>query len=384
MTRDRKIMRRYAFRPISSFHTKVKGNSNARRHAAKPDQVFPVGHISTCSDSTTPEDDETTRNISTSPLATVHEESSFEFVGDKATNLDDAGNRGKLCELHSYDSRIDAKGETIILRAGSRYVYNDEKEKSPEAALVQTRHVRHGKITSTQLVINSPFIQQALQEVIGSYPGVNLESNTGIRLYGKPMCLFHYRYELAQYAAAANEPSMQQHVTFCLRYMNKALSSEISAFGSIEQCKKSIPRVSYEGLWMAFKPGALVYTKDEDSEYIYKFKEMTNLEDEDDESFWWIEMQKVECNGKDFGLADSDCEIRKFDGFKLLTDLRVFPLVYHKEYERVHHDLLRRGKRYASYRGVHHRKYNGVPLPSEGVPKQLDGQVTRQVLCNLP
>jgi hypothetical protein len=287
--------------------------------------------------------------------------------------------RGKLCELHSYDSRFNSKGEPVVLRTGSNYGYKIDEEQSPEAAIVQIRYVSHGKVTLTCLKINSPYIQRALREVIGSYPSVNLDSHYEILLHGQPQCLFHYRRELEQYAAAADDTSMKEHVTFCLKYMNKALSKEILAFDAMTQSEGAVPRVNFEDLWMAFKPGCLVYTRMTGTEYVCKLVDVSRDEDEKRRDCWLLEVRRIEFNGKEFGYSDFGFQIPQFDGFKSLADLAVFPLVYHKEYERVRTELLARGKKYVSYSGVHYRKYDGVPFPALGAPRELQGHGMKQV-----
>ncbi|KAJ4365558.1 hypothetical protein N0V83_008177 [Neocucurbitaria cava] len=276
----------------------------------------------------------------------------FAYVNE--TTVDD-GQRGELCELHSYDARVNSKGEEVLLRTGSKYEFNDEKEKSPEAALVFTRHVRFGKVRYTSLEIKSPYIKKALKEVIGSYPGVDIDLDRSIRLLDKPQCLFHYRHELEQYAAAADDRPMKEHVIFALKYMEKALCKEISTYEDMAQVEGAIPKLRYEDLWMAFKPGALVYTKKEGVERIYKFKEMYETEDDNDRPLWKLNTEVILYNGKDFGFLDRDVDIYRFEGYKVLTDLKVFPLVFHKDYKRVYEELLLRGRKYVSLRGVQHR-----------------------------
>lgn len=61
----------------------------------------------------------------------------FTFMGDTTTGLK-TGEWGRLCELHSYNSRIDSRGELVILYIGSKYVYEDDKERSSKVALTLT------------------------------------------------------------------------------------------------------------------------------------------------------------------------------------------------------------------------------------------------------
>jgi hypothetical protein len=378
--------RRRVPRPKAKFPTKAKKKdktmaerkAKSNRVTTRQDSLVTDTSASSDAGSEGEKSDEDSTTSAAEKEDNVVEEDPFAFVGDTTKGLDMDG-RGKLCELHSYDSRFNSKGEPVVLRTGSNYGYKIDEEQSPEAAIVQIRYVSHGKVTLTCLKINSPYIQRALREVIGSYPSVNLDSHYEILLHGQPQCLFHYRRELEQYAAAADDTSMKEHVTFCLKYMNKALSKEILAFDAMTQSEGAVPRVNFEDLWMAFKPGCLVYTRMTGTEYVCKLVDVSRDEDEKRRDCWLLEVRRIEFNGKEFGYSDFGFQIPQFDGFKSLADLAVFPLVYHKEYERVRTELLARGKKYVSYSGVHYRKYDGVPFPALGAPRELQGHGMKQV-----
>jgi hypothetical protein len=285
------------------------------------------------------------------------EQDPFKWVGKTRADLDKE-DRGELCELHSYDSRYNSKGEKVVLRTGSKYVFDEEEEKSPKAALVLIRHVSSHTVTHTSLQIKSPYIKKALKNVIGYYPGVNIDSERTITIGGKSRCLFHYRHELRKYAETIDDESTKLHVLFCLKYMEKALSQEISTFKNMTEA--DTPRMDYENLWMIFKPGTLVYTRDESSEFVYKFNNMFEDEDDDGREFWELECEQVQSDGSIFGLTEKIVKIPKYEGFKALTDLIIFPLEYHKDCANVRETLMSRGRKYASLLGIHYRKYDGV------------------------
>jgi hypothetical protein len=394
MVRQLNAARRYTSRPRVRFNSIGKGRGTVtttahhietRLNRTTKYRVCPTDDCESSPSSIAGEDEIEDANSSNVDVEepTVNQDP-FAYVGE-TTAEDRPGGQGELCELHSYDSRYNAKGEQIVLRTGSKYAFDDKEENSPEAALVLTRYVDFGKVSETSLEIRSPYIKKALKGVIGSYPGVNIDSEQSVRIHGKPRCLFHYRHELDQYATASNDVSIKQHVIFCLKYMTKALQKEISIYDNIIGSKMSTPRANYEDLWMAFRPGALVYTKDQDSEYVYKFKDM----DEDYDGchhYWELELERVESNGKTFGLVDKSVRILRFDGYKALTDLAIFPLVFHKDYENVREELLIRGRKYAALTGVHYRIYDGVQKPAIGVQKpaigvssEMPGQGVRQV-----
>lgn len=282
----------------------------------------------------------------------------FEYVGP--ATLDQT--RGTLCELHSYDSRHNSKGDQVTLRTGTKYALEDDEEKSSEAALVFTRNFYSGLQICTHLEIRSPFIKTALREVIGSYPGIGIDSERSVILYGKPECLFHYRQELEDYAMAHDDPRMKEHVLFCLRYMRKALRNEISAYDSTMLGNRSVPGLDFPNLWMAFKPGTMIYVKPkEHSESIRKCVRIDKMKDDGESKLRWeVELDRIECDGKVFGYTRACFNILHYAGYKALTELPVFPLQFHKEEESVREHLVARGRKYAALRGTHYRMYDGT------------------------
>ena len=270
--------------------------------------------------------------------------------------------RGELCEMHCYDARENSKGETIILRTGTKYDMEDEEERSPDAALVLTRYIENGETWLYELNIQSPYIKKALQEVVGSYPGINIETDSTITLHGEPRCLFHYRKELKEYAEASQDDCMREHVGFSLRYMNRALRKEILTFENMMEGNEEAPGLDFENLWVAFKPGTLVYLKTFDGlDSIEKFISMSKREDMTGTQTWKLVLSSLKYDGVGFGYTRTESTIKHYSGYKPLTDLEVFPFKFHGDHESIRGRLLSRGRKYMTLHGCHYRMYNNEP-----------------------
>jgi hypothetical protein len=222
------------------------------------------------------------------------------------------------------------------------------------------------------LEIRCSYIRKALEEVI--------DSEQSVRLYGKPQCLFHYRHdELEQHAQASDNASMKQHVTFGLEYMEKSLYNELSTYNNMMTGRASVPRINFDELWMAFKPGSLVFVKGQGSDCVYRFKE-------DEYSHGWrswpLELERVESNGKIFRLVEKLHHIYRFDGCKVLTDLAVYLMVYHKESDEFREQLLARGRKYFAFSSVHYRMYDGAQKSAASVHDDAQGQNVKQAMAD--
>jgi len=267
---------------------------------------------------------------------------------------------GSLCELHTYDAQTNSRGEMTIMQTGQKQKISVEKQQSHQAALVLTRFLNSPRVGPGFqplhiLHVRSPHIKAAMRDVIKAYPGVNMDTQMEVLLYDKPRCLFHYRDELHEYAMLSDDPERKKHILFALDYMRKALNGELSVLDLMLSDEGKAPGLDFNNLWMAFKPGDLLFMNFGNVEQVSKFVDMTKNADE-----WVVAVHDIECDGKDFGIIQSKLTIKSYDSYKPFVDLEAYPLRYHKEAERVRKELIERGKKFVSLFGVHFRLYDGV------------------------
>ena len=265
-----------------------------------------------------------------------------------------------FCELHTYDSRLNAKGEPLYLFSGWKRDGVPKKAKHSrdgKAAMVLVRtFYPNGELKSSSLEIHSPHIKKALKEVVKTYPGISLNGTNHIIMGDDLHCLFHYRKELQAYAnsLAATAPEAKEHVLFCLRYAYKTLHKQCLAYKSTMLGTVTRPGLEWDKLWMAFRPGDYIYSKRDGDEKAYRLLTIAGGYG------WSLHLEGIAYNGREFGHVRHFAYIGHYDGYKALTDLAYFPLRYHPQLDRVKRDLISRGKQYVSFSGSHHRLYQGV------------------------
>lgn len=295
---------------------------------------------------------------------------------------------GELCELHTYDSRKDSKGDRVLLRTGMMTEFTPFEDKSMEAAMTLTRYFTATKeIYAKTLTIRSPYIKRALKEVVKSYPGVNIGSTEQVYFMDKPKCLFHYRDELRQYAMASNEPQTKAHILLCLDYMARVLRDELLAYHGMMDIESGAPGLEFQNLWMVYKPGTLAYGKFDGIERVYKLVNASLEEEDNGEKYWNLVLEKIDCNGTDFGRVTLYFTVSEYEGHKAIKELKVFPLEFHEERQRIREELISRGRKFVSLFGVHYRMYTAsaemCPLRPYGefLPPSKDELKTLDVSC---
>ncbi|KAL8719666.1 MAG: hypothetical protein Q9181_008036 [Wetmoreana brouardii] len=283
------------------------------------------------------------------------QEEQFDSVVVKEEEI---GSDGEECELHVYESKYDTRGEQVILRAGTKSEIKPPKRKSHRACLVLNRQYdRQGKVSYTELEIQSRHVIGALRKVIGTYHGVDFTTKA-VTILEPPRCLFHYQDELRQHAEASDNEQEKSHIQLCLQYMEKSLHREIK----ISKLSHS-PELEHRDLWIAFKPGCLIYEKVYGIERLSRLRSIHEEEDEDDEiEYWILHIEKIQYSGEAVGLVEYSIKIKRYTGCKPICELEVSPLHLHSERERIQYDLLKRGRKYLSLWGIHHCFYDGVAL----------------------
>ncbi|MCJ1381029.1 hypothetical protein MMC17_004138 [Xylographa soralifera] len=283
------------------------------------------------------------------------------FAGLEETNpYEDEGQR---CEMHTYESRVDSRGEPVLLRSGCKTdLGNGEKATSYEAALVVTRYYSDlRELETTELKIQSPYIKAALKEVIGSYPGVNIESNGPISIVDEPRCLFHYHDELETYASKLRDKQAKDHVDFCLQYTRKVFRRQMDSYETTMQGENAIPRLEFQDLWMAFKPGVLLYYNCEGIDIICRLEHITEYPKcGDSNPYWHVATEVLASFGTELKRIFLHAKIIHFHGQISLRELNIFPLVYHQDVRLIKKTILERGRKYVSLLGIHHCSYDGV------------------------
>ena len=119
--------------------------------------------------------------------------------------------------------------------------------------------------------------------------------------------------------------------------------------------------MTFDLLWILFPPNTVVYTScvysEEPKCLVFDFGEEKILKKG---KFYILQCRYLDFNGKVLGEVISNLLIPDFRGAKPITSLEAFPLKYHQEMAKVKSELIERGRRFASLKGIHHTAYQGL------------------------
>jgi hypothetical protein len=295
------------------------------------------------------------------PLAPASER--FAFLKKSRANAEgDKEVAGLKCEMKTYESRYNSRGERVVLQVGTRPIDSDVKSDSAFAFVLTRIYDRYTELEKTQLDIRSPYVKKALQETIVRYPGVDFHAKV-VTIETPLKCLFHYRKELQEYAYDMENKNHAEHVFFLLEYMHQVLAPETERWYNLMELKGVSRRLDFSSLWMAFRPGSHIYTQTNGIDRVLKLDDMTRCECPNPYCWrrrWSISANEITFDGDKYGYQEHYFSIYPYEGYMSLDSLKIFPLEYHPRKDEITIALVERGKKFVSLHGIHYRSYNGV------------------------
>ena len=279
----------------------------------------------------------------------------------KDTADQETPNEGGLkCELKTFESRYNWKGEKVLLSVGSKKLLDAPDHVAPDSALVLTKFYNKEKeVDYTELEIRSPHLKKAFKEVVPEYKDLNVQ-NKSIILREGVRYFFYYRTELQEYGRNLEDHTAIEHLMFALTYMYRTLESELHTYYNFVDVPFSLPSIDFVNLWMVFRPGDYYYTKGGEIERVTKIRQISRSESLIGRPKWTISGEGIAYDGTDFGVTTQSITIRSYDGYKPLIHLLAKPLNYHPDKNAIIERMVQRGKKYTSLRGTHHREYHGT------------------------
>ncbi|KAH8700439.1 P-loop containing nucleoside triphosphate hydrolase protein [Talaromyces proteolyticus] len=265
---------------------------------------------------------------------------------------------GMKLELKCYDIRENSKGDRVPLQTGRKISYAAEPEEANDSAMVVTKtYYKDHTLKQTELVIQSPYIIEAIESTVPKkYPGTNI-TNKKITIFGNPECLFHYRKELVAYGRQLQDRTAAEHVAFTLNYMGKALADDIAHYKNCAAKRDQPPGLDFDRLWMEYRPGDLIYVKGRRESWVGRLISMkhsgfliTN---------WWLTLERITLI-EELLYVSEIVVVSSYNGFKYFKDLNAFPLRFHPDRKSIERKMIQRGKAFHALRGVHQRFYSGI------------------------
>lgn len=242
------------------------------------------------------------------------------------------------------------------------------------------------KYESTSVDVRSKPLKDALQHVMEDVKGVSLVQDTPQL---DPNLLFHFLEEIRSYtlelkAAAKKEKKNKarkaaatkaQHLKVLLKYLDKDFADTKKALYPLLENEM----ITFDLLWALFKPNIIAFTptyNDNDQPRAFKL-EYANLESSIMNGTWYsIEGRYLEYDGKVFGMGNMHADVPSFKGSRKISSLACYPLKYHKNVDELKAQLIERGKKFVTLKGMNYRFHEGEQDSLDAVSGQMKNLLT--------
>lgn len=142
--------------------------------------------------------------------------------------------------------------------------------------------------------------------------------------------------------------------------LRDVLTQEFQAMLEASQDMKSKSVMTYEYLWTLFQPGAVVFSRQDGQERVFKLKSAKYGIDRDENPVYWLSLHYLDYDGSRFGYKLINTSISAYNGTKPISSLSALPLEYHAQPTEVRDRLIARGAKVEAFAGTHYRTYDGI------------------------
>ncbi|KAJ9662411.1 hypothetical protein H2201_006120 [Coniosporium apollinis] len=278
---------------------------------------------------------------------------------------------GSKSEIKALVQRF-KDGETKI---EEREAYLSSLERKPygEFAIV-TKQVfsDKDKIEKTLVEINSPQLLTALKELVKYYPAEPLQFDKEATFEDPFMLLNHYVPELQAYKQQTDDDVAKDHIDLLINF----LESEAGEKGQEAKRLVASSLITFDLLWVIFKPGELMYESKHGHERLYQLQRTGYGETNERGRFFEVSCGYTNFDGVRSGRSSTSLRIWERNEFvgqspSSITGLSVFPLRFRDQQEELKDRLVQRGKKYLDIRGVQSYDYEGLFLYLKQPPESF-------------
>ncbi|KAI8631669.1 ATPase [Xylariaceae sp. FL1651] len=230
------------------------------------------------------------------------------------------------------------------------------------------------KLEADSIIVQSPWLKEALGHILKDYPGVACELQRLI--FNAPFEPFVHRWvEFITYIKREDlDATTKEHLVILHDILKYEIGDNIAAFEDYVRNRV----ITYEHLWMIFQPGSVVLSAHKGPLSAFELGESLYMETQCGK-FLRLKSDCVDHSGKIFGRFTEKIDIPEFMGTRNITSLNAFPWAFHEDKEAIRDSLIKRGQAFEKLAGHHYKAYNATAITwdREGneVPIQVAGRI---------
>lgn len=227
-------------------------------------------------------------------------------------------------------------------------------------------------LEKTLVEINSPQLLTALKELVKYYPAEPLQFEKQATFEDPFMLLNHYVPELQAYKQKTDDDAAKEHIDLLIGF----LESEAGEKGQEAKRLVASSLITFDLLWVIFKPGELMYESKHGHERLYQLQRTGYGETNERGRFFEVSCGYTNSDGVRSGRSSTSLRIWERNEFvgqspSSITGLSIFPLRFRDQQDELKDRLVQRGKQYLDIRGVTSYDYEGLFLYLKQPPEDF-------------
>lgn len=252
---------------------------------------------------------------------------------------------------------------------------NDETAQYALIRRLQSANDSRKKFQIHSIIIQSPWLKEALAEILVDYPGIHC----GLKRleFEAPFKPFVHRWsQLLQYRAREDLiPTTAEHLELLYKVLSTELEDVIKTLD--DYVKHGI--VTFQHIWTIYQPGSIIYSDSHNGAYAaYRLSSGAYVETRCGNAYQ-LSLEVLDYDGTGFGRRIEELKLWEFLGTTRILGLSAFPLSFHPHREKIEGVLIARGKKFEQLAGCHYRSYDGFAITwdKEGkeVPLMCNGRI---------
>ncbi|ORY09781.1 P-loop containing nucleoside triphosphate hydrolase protein [Clohesyomyces aquaticus] len=256
-----------------------------------------------------------------------------------------------------------------------------ENEETAQHAIItrlQNANDSRKKFEIHSIIIQSPWLKDALGEILKDYPGICCQLKRLV--FEAPFEPFVHRWQdfQAYRKREGIDPMTSEHLDLLHDVLKEELKDVIKTLEDYVVHGVT----TWEHVWTIFQPGQVIYSdsfrgapgalKLRSGKYVKLQCGMA----------YQLTAEAINWNGKHFGKEINRVNIMEFLGTTRILGLAAFPLPFHPAKEKVEEILVRRGKKFEETAGCHYKEYSGFAITWDKEGQEVPINVTGRIIID--
>jgi hypothetical protein len=210
--------------------------------------------------------------------------------------------------------------------------------------------------------VQNPLLVAALEPIVKK-EDVHLDVNE-TAIFNEPFRPLYFGFDdiVTKYKSLPEDDAVKPFLLLLIKLLDEI-------FAEVRVKRKQLGEkglVTFKHAWTYFPKDSVVVSHGNNCDVLSKVIDTTYVKKTPCLSVLSVRCKVMRFNGEAYVWEEQALEIAPFDGIRPVTELRHYPLSFHKEADDMKERMIDRGKKMLDYQGLHYAMYHGIAIYQEG------------------